>query len=225
MASHLDLEEQEKLDQLKSFWKKYGNLITWLLTLALTALAGWQAWNWWQREQAVKAAAMYDELERAAQSGEADKVGRVFNDMKERFPRTVLAQQGALLAAKVQHEKGQADAARATLAWVGENAGEAEYRDVAQLRLAGLLIDAKQYDAALKALDAIKGKDFAALAADRRGDALMAQGKTEEAKVQYQKSYDGLDKTLEYRRLVEAKLGALGVVAEPPAAAASGATK
>ena len=29
MATHLDLEEQEQLDQLKEFWKQYGNLITW----------------------------------------------------------------------------------------------------------------------------------------------------------------------------------------------------
>ena len=26
MATHLDLEEQEQLDQLKAFWKQYGNL-------------------------------------------------------------------------------------------------------------------------------------------------------------------------------------------------------
>ena len=33
MASHLDLEEQEQLEQLKAFWKRWGNLITWLLRL------------------------------------------------------------------------------------------------------------------------------------------------------------------------------------------------
>ena len=37
MASHLDLEEQEQLDQLKHFWKQYGNLITWVLVLVLGA--------------------------------------------------------------------------------------------------------------------------------------------------------------------------------------------
>ena len=55
MASHLDLEEQEQLDQLKAFWKSYGNLITTVITLGLLAFAGWNGWNWWQREQAVKA--------------------------------------------------------------------------------------------------------------------------------------------------------------------------
>ncbi len=45
MASHLDLEEQEQLEQLKAFWKRWGNPITWLLTLALVAYAGWTGWN------------------------------------------------------------------------------------------------------------------------------------------------------------------------------------
>lgn len=214
MASNLDLEEQEQLDQLKAFWKQYGNLITWVITLALAGYAGWNGWNWWQRDQSVKASAMFDELDRAAQGGEADKAGHVFADMKARFPRTVFTQQGALLAAKVQYEKGQTDAARATLSWVSENAGEDEYRDVAALRLAGLQLEAKQFDAALKTLDAIKGKDFADLAADRRGDILLAQGKREEAKQQFQKAYDSMDKKLEYRRLIEAKLATLGVAAE-----------
>ncbi len=229
MASNLDLEEQEQLDQLKAFWKQYGNLITWVITLALAGYAGWNGWNWWQRDQAVKAAAMFDELDRAASTGDAVKAGHVFADMKERFPRTTFTQQGALLAAKVQYEKGQVDAARATLAWVSANAGEDEYRDVADLRLAGLQLDAKQFDAALKTLDAIRGKDFASLAADRRGDVLLAQGKRDEARQQFQKAYDSMDKTLEYRRLIEAKLATLGVAADAGAkagtAASAGASK
>lgn len=225
MASNLDLEEQEQLDQLKAFWKQYGNLITWLITLALAAYAGWTGWNWWQRDQATKAAAMYEELDRAAQGGEVDKVGKVFADMKDRFPRTVLTVQGALLAAKLQYEKGQVDAARASLGWVSENAGDDGYRAVAALRLAGVQYDAKQYDAALKTLDAVKSADFEGLAADRRGDILLAQDKRDEAKQQYQKAYDSMDKKLDYRRLIESKLATLGVAADTSAKTASGAGK
>jgi predicted negative regulator of RcsB-dependent stress response len=223
MASHLDLEEQEQLDQLKAFWKSYGNLITWLVTLVLLAFAGWNGWNWWQRDQAGKAAAMFEAIEPAVQAGDAEKVGRVFGDLKERFPRTVYAAQAALLAAKVQLGKEQADAARASLAWAAENAGEAEYRDIARLRLAGLQLDAKQLDEAGKSLDGIKGTDFAALVADRRGDLALLQNKPDAARAEFLKAYAGLDKTLDYRRLVEAKLASLGV--EPPDAAASGAAQ
>ncbi len=216
MATHLDLEEQEQLDQLKSFWKQYGNLITWLLILALGAYAAWNGWNWWQRDQAMKAGAMFDALDKAASEGDAARAGGVFADMKERFPRTAFTQQGGLAAAKVQFDKGQADAAIATLAWVADNAVETEYRAVARLRLAGALLDQKKYDEALKQLDAVGAKEFEALAADRRGDVLAAQGKTDEAKAAYRKAWDTMDEAVEYRRLIDAKLTALG--AAPPAA-------
>jgi predicted negative regulator of RcsB-dependent stress response len=219
MASHLDLEEQEQLDQLKAFWARWGNLITWLLTAALAGYAGWVGWNYWQRDQAVKAAAMYDALDTAAQAKDADKVATVFADLKERFPRTTYATQAALLAAKVQHEKGQADAARASLAWAAEHGSEDEYRDIARLRLAGLQLDAKQYEEASKTLSSVKLPDFAALVADRRGDLAMLQGKPDQAKLEYKKAYDGLDKKLDYRRLLEAKLAGLGAAPEPEVAA------
>jgi predicted negative regulator of RcsB-dependent stress response len=229
MATHLDLEEQEQLDQLKAFWAQYGNLITWVLILVLGGFAAWNGWNWYQRDQSVKAGSMYDELDRAAQGGDAATAGRIFDDMKERYPRAAFTQQGGLLAAKVQFEKSQADAALATLAWVSANAKESEYQAIARLRAAGVLLDQKKFDDSLKQLDGIAVKDapkeFEALAADRRGDILMAQGKKDDAKAAYQKAYDAMDKTVDYRRLIEAKLTALGAAPAADAAASAGAAK
>ncbi len=231
MATPLDLQEQEQVDQLKAFWKQYGNLITWTLILALGGFAAFNGWNWWQREQGSKASSMFDELERAAQAGDAERSTRVFSDLKERFARTAYAQQGALLAAKVQAEKGQTDAALASLAWVSESAGEDEIRTIARLRAAGLLIEKKQFDAALSQLDAAAGgknaKEFEALVADRRGDVFMAQGKKDEARKAFEVAYKAMDEKIDYRRLIDAKLTALGAapIVAAAASSASGATK
>jgi predicted negative regulator of RcsB-dependent stress response len=226
MATSLDLQEQEQLDALKAFWKQYGNLVTWVLILALGAFAAWNAWNWWQRDQATKAGAMYEELDRAVLAGDADKAARVSADLKARYPRTVFAQQGALAAAKLQFDKGQTDAAKASLTWVASTATEDEYRTVARLRLAGLLAEARQYDEALKQLDEAKSPTFEALVADRRGDVLLAQGKTDQARTAFQAAWAAMDEKLDYRRLIEAKLVALAAApAAPAASAASGATK
>jgi predicted negative regulator of RcsB-dependent stress response len=224
MATQLDLEEQEQLENIKHFWKQYGNLITWTLILALAGFAAWNGWNWWQREQAVKASALYDEVDKAVQANNADQALRAFDDLKARHPGTAYAGQAGLLAAKVLHEQGKAEAARGALAWVGEKASEKEYRAIARLRLAGLLLDEKAYDEALKQLSEAMPKEFDALAADRRGDVLLAQGKKAEAQAEFEKAYKAMPDTLDYRRLVEAKLTALGAA---PAAdkAASGAAQ
>ena len=218
MATQLDLQEQEQLDALKAFWNRHGDLITWTLVLVLGAFAAWNGWNWWQREQAVKAGALFEELDKAATAGDPERTGRVFADLKERYPRTAFAQQGGLVASKLQAAKGQGDAAQASLAWAAEHAVEEEVRAIARLRLAGLQADAKQYDAALKTLDAVKHAEFAALAADRRGDILQAQGQRDQARAAYQVAYAGMSDKVDYRRLVEAKLTAL---AAPPGLAAS----
>ena len=225
MATNLDLEEQEQLDELKAFWKKYGNLITWLLVVVLGGYAAWNGWGWYQRDQAVKAGSMYDQLDKAAQAGDVDQAVRVFADMKSRFPSTAFTEQGGLLAAKLQFEKGKADEALATLAWVEANAVEAEYQAIARLRAAGVLLDQKKYDEALKRLDGVSLKDgateFGALVNDRRGDVLVAQGKVDDAKAAYTKAWTAMDAKVDYRRLIEAKLTALGAA---PAASKTEAT-
>jgi predicted negative regulator of RcsB-dependent stress response len=227
MATQLDLQEQEQLDALKAFWNKHGNLITGVLIVVFGAFAAWNGWQWYQRDQGLKAGAMFDELDRAVQAGDAERAGRVFADLRERFPRTAFAQQGGLLAARVQFDKGQGDAARASLAWVAEKGIEDEARTIARLRLAALQADARQFDEALKTLEAATAGGFEALVADRRGDILMAQGKPAEARAAYEKAWAAMSDKVAYRRLVEAKLTALGAApgAAPTGAAASGATR
>jgi predicted negative regulator of RcsB-dependent stress response len=215
MANHLDLEEQEQLDSLKHFWKQYGNLITWVLIAVLGAFASWNFYQYWQRGQATQAAAMYDEVERMIQSGDLTKVDRAFADMQDKFPGTTYAQQAGLLVAKVNHDAGKVDAAKSALNWVAEKSSDDGYQAIAKLRLAGILVEVKAYDDALKLLSGSYPGHFQALAADRQGDVFVLQGKVAEAKAAYGSAYKGLDERTEYRRLVEVKLNALGVNPQP----------
>ncbi|MDO9280044.1 MAG: tetratricopeptide repeat protein [Polaromonas sp.] len=211
MAKHLDLEEQEQLAELKHFWKRYGNAISWALIVLFSAVAAWNGYHYWQRSQAAQAAVMYDEVERAAVAGDMSRLERSLSDMQERYGRTAYAEQAALLAARVYHDKGNLDASKGALSWVADKASDEGYQSIAKLRLAGILLEAKAYDEALKQVSGSMPKSFAALAADRRGDILAAQGKKAEAKAQYQTAYKEFDERSEYRRLVEVKLNALGV--------------
>ena len=53
--AHYDLEEQEQIDSLRTWWKMYGNLVTGVVVAASLAVIGWQGWNWYQRGQAAQA--------------------------------------------------------------------------------------------------------------------------------------------------------------------------
>ena len=211
MATHLDLEEQEQLDQLKHFWNTYGTLITAVVVIAALAFMGWNGWQYYQRNKAAGASALYDEMQRGAEGGDMARVERALADMKDKFAGTAYAQQAGLLAAKALHDKGNADASRAALAWVADKATDPGYQAIARLRLAAELMDAKSYDEALKQLAPPVPKEFEALVADRKGDIYLAQGKREEAKAAYQQAWNAFDARSDYRRLVEVKLNAVGV--------------
>ncbi len=211
MANQLDLEEQEQLDQIKHFWKSYGNAITWALIVVLGAFASWNFYQYWQRNQATQAAAMYDEVERVVSSADTAKIDRAFADMKDRFSSTTYAHQAGLLVAKHYYAAGNVEAAKSALGWVVDKASDPGYQAVAKLRLAGIFMDSKAFDDALKQLGGTFPTSFEALVADRKGDILVLQGKRKEAIAEYEKAFKSFDQRTEYRRLVEVKLNSLGV--------------
>lgn len=220
MAKALDLEEQEQLDQIKHFWQKYGNLISWFLIVVLGGYASWNGYQFWQRDQAAKAAVLFDEVERAVTVGDVARVERSLADMKDKFGDTHFAHQAAMLAAKTLQRQDKPDAARAALKWVSETAPDAAYRDIARMRLSALMLDAGTYDEALALLAAPFTPAMTGLSADLRGDVLKAKGQTPEALVAYQSAWDQLIESPDYRLLVQSKLNALGV--DPHAAASAG---
>jgi len=211
MAKQLDLEEQEQLDQIKHFWKQYGNAITWALIVVLGAFASWNFYNYWQRSQAQQAAALFDEVERAVQAADAARMDRVFGDMKDKFPSTAYAQQAGLLVARQYINLTRLDAAKAALAWVAEKSPDAGYQALARLRLVAIAMESKKFDEALSLLNNAYPASFEALVADRKGDVFTLQGDKPKALAEYTKAYGLFDARTEYRRLLEVKLNALGV--------------
>jgi predicted negative regulator of RcsB-dependent stress response len=204
-----DLEEQEQIATFKAFWASYGNLITWVLIAALASYAGYNFWNSHQRTQSAEASAMYDELLNSMQANDNAKVQRLATSVESKFDSTAYAQMAALGAAKSAFDAGDLKTAKAQLQWVVDH-GNDEYKSVAKLRLAGVLLDDKAYDQAL----AILGTDFLpqykAEVADRKGDVLVAQNKTAEARAAYQAALDAMDKKNPGRQLVQIKLDAVG---------------
>ena len=212
MASHLDLEEQEQLDQIKSFWARWGNLITSVITLLLLAFAAWNGWNYWQQRQATQAAVLFDTFENASKQGDLALLARSLGDLQDQFPRTTLTAQASLLAAKTYFDKDQASDAEKPLVWVVDHASDEAYVAMARLRLSALAIERKDM---AKARTWVEGKTapngFQPLFDDRMGDIALIEGKLDEAKTRFINAYKGMEDSSEYRRLIEVKLSTLGV--------------
>lgn len=204
-------EEQEQLENLKSWWKEYGNRIVWVLIVIMLAFAAWNGWRYYQRKQTAEASVLYSTLENAVQAKDKARIARVASDMEKDFGHTAYAQMTALLAGRALYDAGDAALAKAQLQWAIDHATDDEYKQMARLHLAGILLDEKAYDAGLKVLDGKVSPAFEGLFADRRGDLLAAQNKAADARQAYRAALDKLGTDAGgMRQFVQFKLDALG---------------
>lgn len=211
-----DLEEQEKLDELKSWWKQHGTLVIAATTAALLTVAAFQGWTWYKRSQAVGAVTLYEQMEQAERAADHKKVRDIAAQIVDKYGSTAYATMAGLASAKAAFIAGDLAAAKAQLKWVIDNTREDEIKDVARLRLAGVLLDEKNHDEGLKLLDTKPADSMAGLYADLRGDILAAQGKHAEARAAYQLALDKSEAGSTYRATIQLKLDALGEA--PPSA-------
>jgi predicted negative regulator of RcsB-dependent stress response len=207
----LDLEEQEQVAELKAWWQQHGNLIVAVILAAALAFAGWQGWRWYQASQASQAAAHFDTLARAAQAGDAKALRDAAGTLIESYPRTLYASMAALVAARFHFDRNDLKAAKAQLEWVIERSPSDDFRDLARLRLAAILLDEKAYDEALKLLEAKHAPAYDSQYAALRGDVLVAKNQPAEARAAYQLALEkaGKDQSA-FRESVRMRLEGLG---------------
>ena len=216
MAAY-DLDEQEKLGDLKAWWSRYGNYVTGAITVVALTIAANQGWKWYTGKQAAEASGLYFALSDAAGKNDAAKVKDATAQLIEKFAGTGYAPRGALLAAKSAFDAGDLATAKTQLEWVIANSKEDELKAIARLRLAAVLLDQKQYDAALAALDGKTSEAFAGLFLDMKGDIFNLQGKAADAKTAYEAALPKLDSKGSQKQYTQLKLDAV--------AAAMGAAK
>ena len=217
-----DLEEQEKIDDLKAWWNQWGNTITVGIVAACVVIGGVQAWRWWTGTRAAEASVLYQAVSDAARKSDPAKGKDAMLQLADKFGSTAYAPRAALVYAKMLFDAGDKAGARAQLAWVIDHADEDELKAIARFRMAEILLDEKQYDEALKTLDATHPDSFNALYADLRGDALMAAGRVPDARAAYQEALAALDLKSGYRSFVQVKLDAVGGPVAAPAAGSGG---
>jgi predicted negative regulator of RcsB-dependent stress response len=205
-----DLEEQEQLAAIKDWWREYGKLVILAVLACALTIAAFQGWRYYRAQQAERAAALFMQLDLADRSNDPKKVRDIAAQIIDRYGSTAYAPMAALAAAKASFNTGELDEARKNLAWAAEHAKETEMRDVARLRLAGVLLDQKKHDEALQVLSAKPLDVYEPLYADLRGDVLAAQGKNAEARTAYEAALAKSDGASGYRRIIELKLEAVG---------------
>ncbi len=208
MAEHLNDEEQ--LEALKKWWTENGKSVVGGVVLGLALVGGWRGWQYYQQTRAEAAGAHYDQMLVAAESHQIDHAVQLAEGLRIEFDDTAYASLGALHAAKLKLEVGDSAGAQVPLAWVRTNAHDPALRQIASMRLARILIDGGDLDAAQRILDAAPRDAFAPELAELRGDLARARGDVKGARAAYEEALAGRPVTSALLRMKLEDLPAAG---------------
>jgi predicted negative regulator of RcsB-dependent stress response len=207
----LDLEEQEQLDEAKVWWKQHGNKVIWGVTIFLLAVAGWRAWETWNRNQAAEASMLFDQAVQATSLNDAKTAKDAAGRIMENHSRSAYAAPAAWLTGHINYQTGDLKSARAQYEYALDHARDEGVRQMARLRLATLMFELKDMAGAMKLLEEPFEPAFQGLAGQLKGDILAAQGKNAEAREAYKLALEKLGDKSSLKPLVEIRLDGLGV--------------
>jgi predicted negative regulator of RcsB-dependent stress response len=193
------LDEHEQSERVLEWLRRNGAGLIGGILLGLAAIGGWKWWQQRQQQQELAAASQYQAALDAIQDSDEQAQTKV-----KALGDSAYGTLAALELADSQVAAGQRDAAIATLRAAHPN--DPAITAIVNQRLARLLIDAEQAEAALKLIDGATTPSELEI----RGDAQYVLGQRDKAREAYAQALTKLDIASPQRRLLELKLTEVG---------------
>ncbi len=204
------MDEHEQGERVRAWLRDNGGAIVGGIALGLAGIVGWQWWGQSKVEHRLDAATQYQALIEAVERSDRDASDRIGASLADEFSDTPYAALAALKRAEQFIAAGETAGAVEALEKSIGLARDPALAGLARLRLARLQLGNGQPEPALKALDGVSDEAYAGIASEIRGDALMALGRSDEARAAFAAAAAAYDALSPARRLVELKLTDLG---------------
>ena len=202
------LDEHEQSERVRSWLRKNGVSILAGVAIAIGGIWGWKEWQTRHSNSLAGANVQYQVVLKSLEDKDLEQAAKGVKTL-ESGKANIYADLAALQLAKAQVDAGKNEDALATLRAIK---ADPEFKPVIEQRVARLLVATGKTEDAIKQLGT--ATDSASL--EIHGDALMAQGKRDAAREQYEKALKTLDVAAPQRRLLETKLtDAGGTVTDP----------
>ena len=181
--------EEQELDALKKWWKKYGKIVIAGIIIGGGLIVGWRFYQEYKLNHAEKASALYEVvLQAAGSAGDINTQQTQVNELMAEYADTPYAALSALVLSGQQAKSGDNVKAAQQLEWVIKNSSAVEVRTIARLRLARIMLATEQFDLALNLVNSEYPESFTALFEELKGDLYVARGETELARIAYDKA-------------------------------------
>lgn len=210
-----DYDEYEQGEQVRKWIKENGIAVVVGVVLALALIFGYRKWQTYNTNHQFQAASQFAVVQNAVQSDNKQAMSAALGDLQKRYANTPYAAFGSAAVAEYDVGKNDLKQSAQNLEWAVAHSKQPALKALFTLRLARVQLAQGQEQQALQALDGIPAGDYAAIAAELRGDAQLKLGKTDAARSAYEQAMAKLDKDAPERNEVQMKLDNL---TQPPAA-------
>jgi len=180
--------DEERVEELKKWWKENGKSVILGVALGLSVLFGWRWWGDYQETQAINASALYSQLELAIQDKKAEQAEAFADEVFKKHENSHYAIYSALSLAKMEVDNKNLQAAQTHLQWAYDHAGDDELKQLAGLRLARVILAIGETDKAYAIVNSTSSGKFAALYLELKGDILLKKDDQDGALLAYQKA-------------------------------------
>ena len=215
-----NLTDNERVEQLKLWWRENGWFLIGGVALGALGLFGWNQYTAYRDHRYEEAGTLYQTVRDAKDPVAANTV---LQEMRSDFPNSAYTSQAGLLVAGMLVVSAPEHATE-ELTYVMEHTKDPELAMIARLRLARVLAYREKFDDALKILKVDKPGKFAGRVNEVRGDVEAARGNVEEARKAYLEAMVADGSELLDRNFVQMKLNDLPGAAAAPAAAGDAST-
>lgn len=179
------MTEEEQLENIKKWWRRYGNIITIIFSLILLCIAGYRYMNWHQDKLTQQASMTYESMMVAFSHQNIKGVRSYANELIKDYANTVYADVAHMTLAKVYVSKNKLDQAKTELQTVAEKSKMTSLKQIAKIRIARLLAAEKSYTNALKELSSVDDEAYLPVINELKGDIYGATGQYEQAITAY----------------------------------------
>ncbi len=200
------LTEQEQIQLLKNWLKRYGPTIIVGFLLATLITAGWRYWQYYRAKTLLHASAVYDEMLAARAQNNPTQTAAQAEKLLHNYSNTPYAQMAAFMLARDAVLKKNYQQALKQLSWAMDHTSNQAVREIARLRQARILINDKKPKEALDLLNKSNDKTFAGLTDEARGDAYLALTDKAAAQKAYQLALNELPNAEVTRPILQMKL-------------------
>ena len=205
----------ESREMLTEWWHDNGKYFIAGAVLSIVAIVGWKGWGYYTETRAIEAATQYEEMLDYIALENAQEAAQILNTLRDKYAATTYSVFASFAMAKFKVEQGQLKEAVPDIKWVTEHSGYEEFKSLAWVRLARLLLELGQTEEAYEiVLSYTFPRGIEELAAEVRGDYLIRQNNYEQAQNAYQNAIS--TSMVDDYNFIMMKVEEMGGTLEPP---------